>query len=130
MEGGGHDNARAEGFFGTPECDFFEGRDWTGAGFEEFAAKLDGCIEWCRSGKLKKSLGWKTIRRSREELGYAAWPLVRKNIRDPEAPTDLGADLRALRERAPAFDDVSAMGQRTSRGCWRRRRARPPRAPT
>ena len=66
------DNARAEGFFGTLKCDFFEGRDWSGVGFEEFAAELDGYIEWYRSGKLKKSLGWKTIRRSREELGHAA----------------------------------------------------------
>ena len=66
------DNARAEGFFGTLKCDFFEGGDWAGVGFEEFAAELDGYIEWYRSGKLKKSLGWKTIRRSREELGHAA----------------------------------------------------------
>ena len=66
------DNARAEGFFGTLKCDFFEGGDWSGVGFEEFAAEPDGYIEWYRSGKLKKSLGWKTIRRSREELGHAA----------------------------------------------------------
>lgn len=66
------DNARAEGFFGTPKCDFFEGRDWAGAGFEEFAAALDRHIEWYRSGKLKRSLGWRTIRQAREELGCAA----------------------------------------------------------
>ena len=66
------DNARAEGFFGTLKCDFFEGRDWSDMGFEEFAAALDEYIEWYRSGKLKKSLGWKTIRQRREELGYAA----------------------------------------------------------
>ena len=66
------DNARAEGFFGTLKCDFFEGRDWAGVGFEEFAAALDRHIEWYRSGKLKKSLGWRTIRQAREELGCAA----------------------------------------------------------
>lgn len=66
------DNARAEGFFGTLKCDFFEGRDWTGVGFEEFSAALDAYIEWYRGGKLKKSLGWRTIRQRREELGYAA----------------------------------------------------------
>ncbi len=65
------DNARAEGFFGTLKSDFYEGRDWTGVGFEEFRRLLNDYIEWYRSGKLKKSLGWKTIRQSREELGYA-----------------------------------------------------------
>lgn len=65
------DNARAEGFFGTLKCDFFEARDWTGVGFEEFRRRLDEYIEWYRSSKLKKSLGWKTIRQHREELGYA-----------------------------------------------------------
>ncbi len=64
------DNARAEGFFGTLKSDFFEGQDWTGVGFDEFRERLDGYIEWCRSGKLKKSLGWRTIRQSREEQGY------------------------------------------------------------
>ena len=34
-------------------------------GFEEFAAALDRYIEWYRSGKLKKALGWKTIRQAR-----------------------------------------------------------------
>ena len=66
------DNARAEGFFGTLKCDFFEGRDWAGVGFEEFAAALDRYIEWYRSGKLKKALGWKTIRQAREGLAEAA----------------------------------------------------------
>ena len=33
---------------------------------------LDDYIEWYRSKKLKKSLGWKTIRQHRVELGYAA----------------------------------------------------------
>ena len=66
------DNARAEGFFGTLKCDFFDGRDWSGVTFEQFSAALDECIEWYRGGKLKKSLGWRTIRQSREELGYAA----------------------------------------------------------
>ncbi len=66
------DNARAEGFFGTPECDFFEGRDWTGVTFEEFSRRLDAHIEWYRDAKVKKALGWKTLRQRREELGYTA----------------------------------------------------------
>lgn len=41
-------------------------------GFDEFAAALDRYIEWYRSGKLKKALGWRTIRQAREELAGAA----------------------------------------------------------
>ena len=66
------DNARAEGFFGTLKCDFFEGRDWTGVPFGEFSRLLGEYIEWYRDGKLKKDLGWKTIREYREERGHAA----------------------------------------------------------
>ena len=66
------DNARAEGFFGTLKCDFFEGRDWTGVPFDEFSRLLGEYIEWYRDGKLKKDLGWKTIREYREERGHAA----------------------------------------------------------
>ena len=65
------DNARGEGFFGTLKSDFFDGRDWTGVTFEGFSERLDEYIEWYRSGKLKKSLGWKTIGQRRAELGYA-----------------------------------------------------------
>ena len=64
--------ARAEGFFGTLKCDFFEGRDWTGVPFDEFSRLLGEYIEWYRDGKLKKDLGWKTIREYREERGHAA----------------------------------------------------------
>ena len=39
------DNARAEGFFGTLKCDFFEGRDWTGVPFDEFSRLLGEYIE-------------------------------------------------------------------------------------
>ena len=66
------DNARAEGFFGTLKCDFFEGRDWTGVPFDEFSRLLGEYIEWYRDGKLKKDLGWKTIREYREERYHAA----------------------------------------------------------
>ena len=66
------DNARAEGFFGTLKCDFFEGRDWTGVPFEEFSRLLGEYIEWYRSGKLKRDLGWATIKEYREARGYAA----------------------------------------------------------
>lgn len=39
------DNARAEGFFGTLKCNFFEGRDWTGVPFDEFSRLLGEYIE-------------------------------------------------------------------------------------
>lgn len=66
------DNTRAKEFFDTLKSDFFESRDWTGVGFGEFGRMLDDYIEWYRSGKLKRSLGWKTTRRYREDMGYAA----------------------------------------------------------
>lgn len=66
------DNARCEGFFGTLKSDFFDHRDWSGVTFEEFEAALCEYIEWYRSKKLKKGLGWKTIRQHRVDLGYAA----------------------------------------------------------
>lgn len=66
------DNARCEGFFGTLKSDFFDGRDWSGVTFEEFSARLDTYIEWYRGGKLKKSLGWRTIEQYRRDMGYAA----------------------------------------------------------
>lgn len=85
------DNARAEGFFGTLKCDFFEGRDWTGVPFDEFSRLLGEYIEWYRDGKLKKDLGWKTIREYREERSYAAQRrgMVRKNVRGPKYPNSL-----------------------------------------
>ena len=63
---------RGAGVFGTLKSDFFGGRDWASVTFEEFSRRLDAYIEWYRSGKVKKALGWKTIRRHREELGYTA----------------------------------------------------------
>ena len=66
------DNARAEGFFGTLKSDFFDGRDWSGVTFEEFSRRIDEYMEWYRSKKLKKALGWKTIRQHRADLGLAA----------------------------------------------------------
>ena len=66
------DIARREGLFGTLKSDSFGGRDWAGVTFEEFSRRPGACIEWYRSGKARKALGWKTIRRRREEPGYTA----------------------------------------------------------
>jgi putative transposase len=65
------DNARAEGFFGTLKEEFFYCRDWAGIGYGEFAAALGEYLAWYRDGKIKKALGWKTIREFREERGIA-----------------------------------------------------------
>lgn len=40
--------------------------------FDESSRLLGEYIEWYRDGKLKKDLGWKTIREYREERGHAA----------------------------------------------------------
>lgn len=37
----------------------------------DLASALDEYIEWHRGGKLKKALGWRTIRQFREELAVA-----------------------------------------------------------
>jgi transposase InsO family protein len=66
------DNARAEGFFGALKAEFFHCRDWTGVTCERFAAELDAYIRWYRDCRIKESLGWRTIREYREELGVAA----------------------------------------------------------
>lgn len=65
------DNARAEGFFGTLKRDFFDCRDWRSVTYERFAKELDDYIMWYRDCKIKKSLGWKTIREHREGQGIA-----------------------------------------------------------
>lgn len=61
-----------EGFFGTLKSGFFSHRDWADVTFEKFLEELDRHIEWYRSGKLKKSLGWKAIGQHRIGLGYTA----------------------------------------------------------
>lgn len=71
------DNARAEGFFGTLKREFLNARDWTGVGYEEFAAELDGYIEWYRGGRLKAfreggRTRYMTIADHRRLHGYAA----------------------------------------------------------
>ena len=75
-QGQGPDNARAQGFFGTLKCDFLEGRDWTGVGFEEFAAALDAHIERCRSAKIKKSLGLEDYPRTARGAGLCRVRLI------------------------------------------------------
>ena len=65
------DNARAEGFFGTLKREFYYGRDWTGITYEGFAEALNEYILRYRDVKVKKSLGWKSIREYREERGIA-----------------------------------------------------------
>ena len=55
MRNGGADNTtqRRGGFFGRLKNEFFHGRDWSGVRAEEFAARLDGWLEFYRSGRLR-----------------------------------------------------------------------------
>lgn len=66
------DNARAEGFFGTLKQEFFYARSWKGVKRSQFVKLLDEYIAWYRDEKIKKSLGWKTIKEHRAALGIAA----------------------------------------------------------
>lgn len=66
------DNARAEGFFGTLKQEFFYARDWKGVKMGRFMKLLDEYIVWYRDEKIKKSLGWKTVKEHRAQLGIAA----------------------------------------------------------
>ena len=66
------DNARAEGFFGTLKQEFFYARDCKGATKGCFMRALDDYIVWYRDEKIKRALGWKTIKEHRAGLGIAA----------------------------------------------------------
>ena len=66
------DNARAEGFFGTLKQEFFYARSWKGVKRSQFVKLLDEYIVWYRDEKIKKSLGWKTVKEHRAALGIAA----------------------------------------------------------
>lgn len=65
------DNARAEGFFGLLKNEFLRCRDWAGVTAGRFIAELDAWIEWYRAGRMKRSLGWRTMDENRRALGYA-----------------------------------------------------------
>lgn len=69
------DNARAEGFFGTVKEEFYNGRDWSQVGFEEFKERLDGYLSWYVGGRLKAfreggGTVYDTIAGRRRRLGY------------------------------------------------------------
>ena len=69
------DNARAEGFFGTLKEEFYNGRDWSQVGFDEFRTRLDAYIEWYVDGRLKAfdeggRKVYDTIAGRRRRLGY------------------------------------------------------------
>ena len=70
------DNARAEGFFGTLKEEFYNGRDWSRVGFDEFKERLDGYLGWYVHGRLKAfdeggRKVYDTIAGRRRRLGYA-----------------------------------------------------------
>ena len=65
------DNARAEGFFGVAENEFFLARDWAGVGAEAFMRELDDWMRWYREGRAREALGWMAPDEYRRSLGYA-----------------------------------------------------------
>lgn len=65
------DNAAAEGFFGRLKQEFYHGRDWSGVGFEEFRRRLAGYLAYYNSGRIKRSLGWRSPEQYRRDLGYS-----------------------------------------------------------
>ena len=65
------DNARAEGFFGAVKEEFYNGADWSGVPYEQFARELDAYLEWYVGGRLKAFPdGYETIAARRRRLGY------------------------------------------------------------
>lgn len=65
------DNAAAEGFFGRLRQELYHGRDWSGVGFEEFRRRLADHLACCNSGRIKRSLGWRSPEQYRRDLGYS-----------------------------------------------------------
>lgn len=65
------DNARAEGFFGTLKQEFFYARSWKGVKRSQFVKLLNAYIVWYRDEKIKKALGWKTVKEHRATLSGA-----------------------------------------------------------
>ncbi len=47
------DNARAEGFFGTLKAEFFNRRDWSKVGADDFMERLDEYLRWYRDERMK-----------------------------------------------------------------------------
>ena len=96
------DNARAEGFFGTLKCDFFEGRDWSGVPFGEFRERLDAYIGWYRDGKIKEVARLEDDGGVQEGHGLRRHGrgLGRKNVRGP------GASSSARQQRRESSEDV------------------------
>ena len=70
-KGRGPDNAACEGFFGRLKNEFFHWRDWRGVSAEEFMARLEGYLVYCRDRRIKRSLGWLSPMEYRHKLGYA-----------------------------------------------------------
>ena len=51
------DNSRMEGFFGTMKKEMSCGRDWEGVSLEELGKRIDDCIEWHSTKRIRRSLG-------------------------------------------------------------------------
>lgn len=70
--GGSPGNSRMEGFFGTMKNEMSCGRDWEGASLEELGKRIDDCIGWYSTKRIRRSLGSMSPLAYRQSLALAA----------------------------------------------------------
>lgn len=66
------DNSACEGFFGRLKNEMFYGRRWGGKTAEDLMNAIDEYMEYYRSDRIKRSLGWKSPKQYRKDRGLAA----------------------------------------------------------
>ena len=66
------DNSRMEGFFGTMKNEMSCGRDWEGVSLEELGKRIDDCMEWYSTERIRRSLGSMSPLAYRQSLALAA----------------------------------------------------------
>lgn len=65
------DNSACEGFFGRLKNEMFYGRNWANVSINEFIDVVNNYIVWYNEKRIKKSLGFKSPKEYRKELGLA-----------------------------------------------------------
>lgn len=63
------DNAACEGFFGQFKNEFLYHRDWSHVSLSEFIQQIDKYIHWYNKKRIKKSLGFKSPIKYRQDMG-------------------------------------------------------------
>ena len=65
------DNSACEDFFGRLENEMFYGRNWANVSINEFIDIVNNYIVWYNEKRIKKSLGFRSPKEYRKELGLA-----------------------------------------------------------